>query len=158
MSNWEILNKARLSPEQDPTFGTPPSAGFNGLFCMIINGVQVKCIASDGGGWKHVSVSIQSRTGMVVLPSWQIMCKVKDLFWEPEDWVVQFHPAKSEYVDVHPGVLHLWQPINVELPKPNRLMVGPKDEADVKAIEADASLPMLQRIATRLAFNARNRK
>lgn len=155
MSDWTILNVCRVSPEQDLTYGTKPSAGFNGFFCMILNGLRVKCIASDGGGWRHVSVSIQ---GSNLPPSWSIMCKVKNLFWEPTDWVVQFHPAESDYVDLHPGVLHLWQPLNAELPKPNRLMVGPKDEGDVKKIEADERLPLVQRIATRLAFNARKRK
>lgn len=154
MSDWAYLNRQRISPAQDPTFGTDASAGFNGFFCMTINGLPVKCIVSDGDGWKHVSVSVH---GSNMPPSWSIMCKVKNLFWEPDDWVVQFHPAKSEYVDCHPGALHLWQPTNVELPKPNRLMVGPKNEEDVKEIEADERLPLMQRIATRLAFNARNR-
>lgn len=153
MSDWKKLNAHRLSLKQDPNYGSEPSDGFNGFFCLVLNALRVKCLASDGEGWRHVSVSIEGHAGS--LPSWSIMCQVKDLFWEPEDWVVQFHPAKSEYVDVHPGVLHLWQPLNAEFPKPNRLMVGPKDEADVKTIEADERVPLMQRIATRLAFNAR---
>lgn len=55
------------------------------------------------------------------------MCKVKDLFWEPEDWVVQYHPAKSEYISNHPGCLHLWQPLNEKLPTPPSIMVGFKE-------------------------------
>jgi hypothetical protein len=51
---------------------------------------------------------------------------VKDLFWELEDWVVQFHPAQSEYVNHHPGCLHLWRPLVEKLPTPLAIMVGPK--------------------------------
>lgn len=68
--------------------------------------------------WEHVSVSTERRP-----PNWQEMCFVKDEFWEPEEWVVQYHPAKSEYKNVHPYTLHLWRPRDVELPTPPRLYV-----------------------------------
>ena len=90
--------------------------GNNGLF-LIDN---LKIIASDEMGWEHVSVS----TKTLSIPSWSTMCKVKDLFWEDEDCVVQYHPPKSEYVNNHP-VLHLWRPVNYEiLPRPNAILVG----------------------------------
>src|SRR5580658_4748259 len=44
--------------------------------------------------FEHVSVSLAHRC-----PTWEEMCKIKDLFWDDEDVVVQFHPAKSEYVN-----------------------------------------------------------
>src|SRR3954463_731637 len=56
-------------------------------------------------GWEHVSVSTRRRP-----PNWQEMCFVKDLFWEPEECVVQFHPPRSEYINNHPHCLHLWRP------------------------------------------------
>lgn len=65
------------------------------------------------------------------------MCQVKDLFWDPEDWVVQFHPAHSEYVNNHPGVLHLWRCLTQPFPQPDRLMVGVRDMADVEKINND---------------------
>jgi len=40
--------------------------------------------------------------------------------------VMQIHPRKSEYVNCHPYVLHLWRPINQVIPTPNPLMVGLK--------------------------------
>lgn len=131
MSNWPLLNKARVTPQQDPHYGSTPDYGFNGFFCLRLNGLNVKCMASDGEGWKHVSVSIH---GSTLPPSWAIMCKVKDLFWEPEDWVMQLHPAHSEYVNEHPGVLHLWQPLEQPIPKPPRIMVGAKDDDDRREI------------------------
>jgi hypothetical protein len=75
--------------------------------------------------WQHVSVSIEHDKQP---PRWKIMCYVKDLFWEPEDWVCQFHPAKSEYVNYNPACLHLWRPLVEKLPTPLAIMVGPKQK------------------------------
>jgi hypothetical protein len=44
------------------------------------------------------------------IPYWDEMEFVKELFWDEDDTVVQFHPAKSNYVNVNPNVLHLWRP------------------------------------------------
>lgn len=73
--------------------------------------------------WQHVSVSIE---GDKRPPRWSVMCIVKDLFWEPEDCVVQFHPPRSEYVNFHEGCLHLWRPLVEKMPMPLSIMVGPK--------------------------------
>lgn len=69
---------------------------------------------SFGGGWDHVSVSYRKRT-----PSWDEMCKVKDMFFNDDETVVQYHPKKSEYVNTHEHCLHLWkkQGVEFELPK-----------------------------------------
>jgi hypothetical protein len=37
------------------------------------------------------------------------MCLVKELFWSDDECVVQFHPPKQNYINQHPGVLHLWR-------------------------------------------------
>ena len=118
MSNWEKLNLHRAG---DGIYKTSASDGFNGMFELSLNGLNIRAIASDGEGWQHVSVSISGSTNT---PSWSIMSQIKDLFWEPEDWVVQFHPAHSEYVNNHPGCLHLWKPTNCEFPKPDSILVG----------------------------------
>ena len=76
-------------------------------------------IAYDGQGWEHVSVSLSHRT-----PNWREMCFIKDLFWDEEDVVIQYHPKKSEYVNLHNNYLHLWRPIGVELPTPPKELVG----------------------------------
>lgn len=76
-------------------------------------------IASDGEGWEHVSVSTPFRC-----PTWDEMCWIKDQFWGPEDCVVQFHPPRSEYVNVHQFCLHLWRPTTGEIVTPPALLVG----------------------------------
>ena len=55
--------------------------------------------------WDHVSVSLMTRT-----PTWDEMCFVKELFFEDAECVVQFHPAKTDYVNLNENVLHLWRP------------------------------------------------
>jgi hypothetical protein len=72
-------------------------------------------------GWEHVSVSCENRC-----PNWAEMCFVKDLFWGEEEMVVQYHPPKSAYVDYHPYCLHLWKPVEMSIPMPSMLLVGPK--------------------------------
>lgn len=70
-------------------------------------------------GWEHVSVSCQTRT-----PTWAEMVHVKRLFWDAEDVVVQFHPKRSEYVNVHPYTLHLWRWTEGDFPRPPKGLVG----------------------------------
>lgn len=69
--------------------------------------------------FEHVSVSLAHRC-----PTWEEMCKVKDLFWDSEDVVVQFHPAKSEYVNLSKTCLHLWRWTKGTFPQPNKIEVG----------------------------------
>jgi hypothetical protein len=87
-------------------------------------GLVAKVIASDGEGWEHVSVSFPGR-----VPTWQEMCQAKDIFWNAEDRVVQYHPPESEYINDHPFVLHLWRPIDQDLPAPPMILVGLGDPA-----------------------------
>lgn len=80
-------------------------------------------IWSFGGGWEHVSLApYNSRQ----LPTWDIMCRLKDMFFYDEEVVVQYHPAKSEYVNNVPNCLHLWRPIDQTLPTPPTIYVGIK--------------------------------
>ena len=75
-------------------------------------------VFSWGGGWEHISVGYKNRT-----PTWDEMCIVKDIFFDEEECVVQYHPPKSEYVNNHPYVLHLWKPIGIKIPMPPKIMV-----------------------------------
>ena len=95
--------------------------GNNGFFVFERDGIQFRCVASDGMGWEHVSVTLGNKNR---IPTWNEMCLVKDLFWDKEDVVIQYHPAKSEYVNFHPRCLHLWKPIGVTLPAPDSILVG----------------------------------
>ncbi len=78
----------------------------------------LQCLASDQEGWEHVSVSTQKRC-----PTWEEMCFIKGLFWDETDCVIQYHPPKSDYVNVHPYCLHLWRPIDETIPTPPTIFV-----------------------------------
>jgi len=102
--------------------GGDEPTGNNGCFQWRWRGYRLFCVASDGMGWEHVSVSIDRKRA----PTWELMCHVKHLFWDAEDTVIQYHPPKSQYVNFHPYVLHLWRPIGTEIPLPDPILVGPK--------------------------------
>jgi hypothetical protein len=102
--------------------GSDDSYGFNGAFLVPVACDTYRVIASDGEGWKHVSVS---RAHGMNPPTWATMCVIKDLFFGEDAWVIQYHPAKTDYINCHPGCLHLWQPLGQEIPKPPGWMVGP---------------------------------
>ena len=69
-------------------------------------------IASDGLDWEHVSAhAFSGWDSKTYTPYWDEMQFVKNLFWDEEDVVIQIHPSKSNYVNVHPNVLHLWRPV-----------------------------------------------
>ncbi len=95
--------------------------GMNGLFYVPYVREMLRCIVSDQAGWEHVSVSLRSRC-----PTWGEMCAIKNLFWDEDEVVVQFHPAKSDYVNCHPYCLHLWRPVGGVFPMPPAEMVGPR--------------------------------
>lgn len=80
-------------------------------------------IWSNGGGWEHVSVCPFKRSHT---PSWDEMCSFKDMFFYDYETVIQYHPAKDEYVNNLPNCLHLWRPITEKLPTPPSIMVGTK--------------------------------
>ncbi len=111
---------------------------FGAFFIHGPCGEKLKIIVSDGvapaddplGGWEHVSVSIRRR-----LPNWIEMSFVKDLFWAPEECVVQYHPPQSEYINNHPNCLHLWRPRDGQFPMPPTILVGLKEVGEIKSPE-----------------------
>lgn len=125
----KLVEKYRLTKETCRIPGFPmvsdKSFGNNGLFMIIRGNECFRCMVSNGGGWDHVSVSVEdNRTTRI--PTWDELCWIKDLFWEDEEEVIQYHPKKSEYVNNHPNVLHLWRPQKERIPTPPSLMVGIK--------------------------------
>ena len=108
--------------------------GNNGAFILFSPepGARLMLICSDGrdpdvpqaDGWEHVSVHAEqgkkNRT-----PTWKEMVYVKELCWDAEDVVIQYHPRRSEYVNCHPHTLHLWRTTTQIVPIPPSILVGP---------------------------------
>jgi hypothetical protein len=51
------------------------------------------------------------------------MSYVKDLFWKPEECVVQYHPPMSEHINLHNYCLHLWRQKDGTFPMPPTILV-----------------------------------
>lgn len=114
---FHVPNEMRI---RHGVMGSTDDFGNRGAFSFRHEGKNIFIIASDGEGWEHVSVSIQNGG----TPSWNTMCRVKDIFWDEEDTVIQFHPPKSQYVNKHKYCLHLWRKIDFEQPIPPKILVG----------------------------------
>src|ERR1700751_2531619 len=108
MTCLEKLSKANRWRVRTGKMGSDESAGWNGAFIVPLEGEMWQVILSDGLGWRHLSITnAQTRE----LPSWNTMCRVKELFFGDDEWALQFHPPKADYINDHPFVLHLWQPL-----------------------------------------------
>lgn len=99
--------------------------GFDGGIGEIYQAGKPFCsvIWSFGGGWEHVSIAPYKHSHT---PTWDEMCRVKDMFFLDNEVVVQFHPAKSEYVNNVSNCLHLWRSTDKEMPTPPSIMIGIK--------------------------------
>lgn len=123
----QFLNQYRV---RTGPYASDDRFGFTGMYDLVHAGYALRILASDGSDapgadgitWQHVSVSLRGSPNRT--PPWTVMCEVKHWFWGPDVWVVQYHPAADEYVNNHPGCLHLWRPVGVDLPTPPAWMVG----------------------------------
>lgn len=105
-----------------PTMGSNRSFGNNGAFKIPLEDVTAFVIASDGEGWEHVSVHIVN-DGVDDIPIWEEMVNIKNMFWDDEDTVIQFHPKRSEYKNHNENVLHLWKQVGVDFQLPKIYLV-----------------------------------
>jgi len=134
MRTTEHIERFRVTNGRQTQYNTDSSYGMNG--CFLINPENSKtelfCIVSDGSDdrvnvpWEHVSARARTRradnTWYERVPNWEEMCFLKDMFWNPDEVVVQFHPKKENYVNIHPNVLHLWR-FKGEMPTPPKVCV-----------------------------------
>jgi hypothetical protein len=85
-------------------------------------GVKLRVLASSGDKlipWEHVSVSLSNRC-----PNWPEMSYVKKVFWDENETVMQLHVPEKEHINCHPYCLHLWKPIDQEIPRPPNITVA----------------------------------
>jgi hypothetical protein len=110
-------------------FASNESYGNTGAFMLPLNNGTIKafCIVSDGEGWEHVSITLGTKKGQIKrCPTWDEMCAIKSIFWDEDDCVIQFHPSKADYISNNNYCLHLWRPIDQEIPRPHYTLVGLK--------------------------------
>jgi hypothetical protein len=115
IEQWRKVDGVMATREGDPA----------GVFYVPFGRVQLIIIASGGDSmvpWEHVSVRAEGYKGGRT-PIWEEMCYVKQLFWADDECVMQLHPPRSDYVNNHPHVLHLWRPLGAEIPRPPTISV-----------------------------------
>jgi hypothetical protein len=110
LNRWRVPLRGRMGDQ------------YNGSFELRIRPttIRVWVIASDGGGWDHVSVSVSNARR---LPTWSEMNYIKRLFFHDDEAVMQLHPPAAQYVN-NAEVLHLWRPHSDPIPLPPMWMVG----------------------------------
>lgn len=108
--------------------------GDGGAGIISMPGWKGSLVWSYDGGWDHVSVAPSKRR---IMPSWEDMCMIKDIFFREDEAVIQIHPPKSEYVNNVPNCLHLWKS-HEKMPLPPSWMVGVKDGESMAEVYAKA--------------------
>ena len=83
--------------------------------CFVFNhgGAQLHVIASSGGGWDHVSVSLADRC-----PTWLEMEAIARLLFRDGEVAMQLHVPAKDHINEHPFVLHWWRPRLKRIPLP----------------------------------------
>lgn len=90
------------------------------MFNVRINYRLYNVIASNGGGWDHVSIDPINQGHA---PTWDVMCVLKDICFNDDETVIEYHPAKENYVNIAENCLHLWKPQNTAIAVPPKLFV-----------------------------------
>jgi len=117
-----ILPEALEACRVNTHFGAP-NEGRNGRFLLQgPTGAKLHVNSWDHKkyGWEQVAISTDRKR----CPNWLEMCFVKDLFWDPEERVMQLHPPLSEYIKNSRHCLHMWKPKHQEIPAPPTHLAG----------------------------------
>lgn len=80
---------------------------------------RMTIMATAGWGWEHVSVSHPD-----AMPTWDEMEWAKRTFWDAEDTVMQLHVPVAEHRNHHQFCLHLWRPLDIQIPRPPSYFVA----------------------------------
>jgi hypothetical protein len=110
------LNEIKKNPKV--TILNLAEDGGNGFIQLHPKMKPAVVVFSWGLGWDHVSVSYSNRC-----LTWDEMCVIKAIFFKEDEWVAQYHPAETDYVNNYPYCLHLWRPQKEQLPHPPKFMV-----------------------------------
>lgn len=118
---WAEVEPYRL-PLTGSDLASRPGCDY-GIFIIPFarTGVELRVMASAGSPemrWEHVSVSLPGRC-----PNWPEMDHVRSLFWRDDETVMQLHVPRADHVNVVSTCLHLWRPLDVEIPRPPKVAV-----------------------------------
>lgn len=122
----------QLKSEPRLHIGEINNDGFAGEISLPLWRGSVIC--STGAGWEHVSVSPYQHR---ITPSWDDMCRIKDIFWNDNEAVIQIHPAKKDYVNNLRNCLHLWRCTYRDMVLPPSILVGIRNGQTQAEINAE---------------------
>lgn len=130
MRNAPIAQAERFRDRRPGPFSSSTGDGNNGRFYVLCGRVELTVVVSDGTDaeqlglprWDHVSVSTEHRC-----PTWEEMDFIKNLFFRDDETVMQLHVPRRDWISNHPHCLHLWRPLDVEIPLPPSEFVGLKE-------------------------------
>lgn len=118
MRNYEsIINNGKLSIRTK--LQQEDDVQIRAFYTDPITRKQYWCKFTRAYGWEHLTVSGKNK-----VPDWNVMCAVKDIFWEDEELCIQYHPKKSQYINNHENCLHIWRPLFTDLPEPDQFLIG----------------------------------
>jgi hypothetical protein len=114
------LEKFRVldNPKINAFYTAQTEGSIEGSFRIPYGNKKLFVIAGCALDWDHVSVSLRHRT-----PTWAEMVWIKNLFFEPEELVIQFHPPQKQYINCAKHVLHIWRPWQQEIKLPPEWML-----------------------------------
>lgn len=122
MKDLRQLNRYRNVEKQKQLNLVDVRKSLAGVFEIPLNSEETALVIADNGfsspDWEHVSVSTRTRC-----LTWEEMCKIKDLFFNEDETVIQIHPAKKNYVNIHEFCLHLWRSKKDSIPLPPAYLV-----------------------------------
>jgi len=115
MKDLRYLNEYRIILDEFKEFKFDEKC--EGMFDIVVNGKIYFVIASVDEGWQHVSVSGLNN----IMPTWDVVETIKNKFFEDDEFVVEYHPKKEDYINNKENCLHIWSPLDKEMPYPNIL-------------------------------------
>lgn len=119
----DVIEKGRVNDVHNAEFIGQPlgefviKTPFNSHLFLIVQNHDAEWWAANFPlpAFEHVSVRV---TTAERCPTWDEMKFVKDLFFKPEELVIQYHPPAAVYVNNQPHTLHLWRVVDVDIPLP----------------------------------------
>lgn len=94
-------------------------------------------------GWEHLSVSFKNK-----IPSWEVMNEMKEMFFKDYEDAFQYHPTKENYINNNEYTLHIWRPLETNIPIPPSILVGyreghwQEDHEAAKKLHEDLGMPL----------------
>ena len=120
MRDLHTLNRYRQGQAEIALYGSVGDDR-NGIFVVPVVATKFKVIASADDAWEHVSVSPLFKKRC---PTWTEMATIKDLFFKHDEVVMELHVAAQDHISLHDYCLHLWKPLQAEIPLPESWRVG----------------------------------